>query len=315
MPKFHILNIRPENWSPCIKLKIFGIKVGAPTPSICRGDILFARRLRNGGPEYGVKGLWYLTKTEPVRSPRDVPWTDAQYASILHYSPLVHEFRGMFSEDFRGWQSTKITGLAQIRLNGSIIPLKSSEARDYLQNILNELGTELKVEADYLGRTVVVEEFLLEQLVGLGGHSSSTKRETPPPHSQPTPPPPQHTPTRSNNIDIVGARLECPILNYEPVNELGVVVLFGFYMQDLGFSHLEQIRSKFPDAIGMMQLPDGRLQRARIEFEYESKNFEQHNHDPNGCDIIICWVHNWRNCPERIRVFELKSFIENLEEN
>jgi len=41
-----------------------------------------------------------------------------------------------------------------------------------------------------------------------------------------------------------------------------------------GFSHVEQIQSKYPDAIGMLQLSNGRLRRVAIEFEYESKNFE-----------------------------------------
>jgi len=49
---------------------------------------------------------------------------------------------------------------------------------------------------------------------------------------------------------------------------------------------MEQIRTEFPDAIGMRRLQDGRLQRVRIEFEYENKNFERHCHDPSACDVI-----------------------------
>jgi len=62
----------------------------------------------------------------------------------------------------------------------------------------------------------------------------------------------------------------------------------------------------------MRILEDGRLQRVRIEFEYESKNFERHGHDPSACDVIVCWVHNWNDCPPNIQVIELKSFIENM---
>jgi len=308
MHKFHILNIKRENWNPCIQHRIFGIKDGAPTPAMNLGDILFARMLRNGTNEYGVKGIWYLTKKEAVTPQTLVPWRDAVYATIIHYQPLIQEFGGIFSEDFRGWQSTKITGLAQLRLNGSIIPLHISESRDYLRNILLELESELNFSAEYNGKSVNVKTFLLELLQELQTPAQPIKQLV-----IPTPKPSPQTP-RVRQPEVVGARLECPILNYEPVNELGVVVLFGFYMKDLGFSHLEQIRIRFPDAVGMLQLPDGRLQRVRIEFEYESKNFEQHNHDPNDCDIIVCWIHNWRNCPEHLQVFELKSFIENLSE-
>jgi hypothetical protein len=26
-----------------------------------------------------------------------------------------------------------------------------------------------------------------------------------------------------------------------------------------------------------------------VEFEFESRNFLKHKHDPNGCDVIVCW--------------------------
>src|SRR5438067_12099626 len=40
----------------------------------------------------------------------------------------------------------------------------------------------------------------------------------------------------------------------------------------------------------------GRWQRVRIEFEFESKSFYQHGHPLNGCDVIVCWRHNWDKC-------------------
>lgn len=33
----------------------------------------------------------------------------------------------------------------------------------------------------------------------------------------------------------------------------------------------------------------GRWERVRIEFEHKSSNFD---HDPKGCDIIVCWEDN-----------------------
>jgi len=306
MVNVFVLNIKRENWHPCIEHKIFGIKVGAPTPAMNRGDILLARLLKNGTNEYGVKGIWYFKEYEAVSSQTFVPWTDAQYSTILHFEPLVLEFNGIFSEDFRGWESEKIRGLAQIRLNASVVSLKSQEARDYLHSILSELGDELEVNVNYNGREVNLKTLLQEIINELGERIQT---------SQPivtTRPLPSRDTQRIRSADVVGERIESAILNYAPLNELGVVLLFGFYMQELGFSHLEQIRTEFPDAIGMQRLPNGRLQRVRIEFEYESKNFEQHNHNPDQCDILVCWIHNWRNCPSNLQVIELKSFIENL---
>jgi hypothetical protein len=47
----------------------------------------------------------------------------------------------------------------------------------------------------------------------------------------------------------------------------------------------------------------------KIEFEYESRNFLRHMHDPNGCDLIVCWEHNWPECP--LEVIELKKAVSN----
>lgn len=35
----------------------------------------------------------------------------------------------------------------------------------------------------------------------------------------------------------------------------------------------------------------------RAEVEVNSSNFVAHGHDTNGCDLIICWKHNWPECP------------------
>jgi hypothetical protein len=50
----------------------------------------------------------------------------------------------------------------------------------------------------------------------------------------------------------------------------------------------------------------------RIEFEYASRNFLEHQHDPKGCDIIVCWVHNWPECPEWIEVIELSKIVKQI---
>jgi hypothetical protein len=50
----------------------------------------------------------------------------------------------------------------------------------------------------------------------------------------------------------------------------------------------------------------------RIEFEFESRNFRDHEHPASGCDVIVCWRHNWDDCPENIEVVELSGVIKSL---
>ncbi|MGH9566113.1 MAG: homing endonuclease associated repeat-containing protein [Candidatus Angelobacter sp.] len=94
-----------------------------------------------------------------------------------------------------------------------------------------------------------------------------------------------------------------------PVNELGVVFLFGVLARELGFVVL-RIRPGFPDCIALRRLENGRWQWVRIEFEFESRNFLAHDHDPAGCDLIVCWEHNWANSP--VEAIELKSKMEDI---
>jgi hypothetical protein len=93
-----------------------------------------------------------------------------------------------------------------------------------------------------------------------------------------------------------------------PVNELGVMVLFGMVAAGLGLQ-VESVQGKFPDCIARRQVAPGKWQYLRNEFEYESKNFKLHGHDPKGCDMIVCWRHNWKECPAGIEVVELCKLI------
>jgi len=87
----------------------------------------------------------------------------------------------------------------------------------------------------------------------------------------------QDRPTYGNPMDFRGLR-------HKPVNEQGVVFLFGMLAKELGY----------------------------IEFEFESRNFRDHGHPASGCDVIVCWRHNWKECPRSIEVVELSSVIESL---
>ena len=107
--------------------------------------------------------------------------------------------------------------------------------------------------------------------------------------------------TYGNPIDFRGLR-------HEPVNEQGVVFLFGMVAKELGYM-VEAVQTGFPDCEAKRQVEGGRWQRVRIEFEFESRNYD---HPTDGCDVIVCWRHNWPDCPPHIEVLELRSVITSL---
>jgi hypothetical protein len=109
---------------------------------------------------------------------------------------------------------------------------------------------------------------------------------------------------------VLGAPLPLGGLVYAPVNEAGVVFLFGMLAHRLGF-RVEYLQSAFPDCEAVRETQPGRWQRVRIEFEYESRNFLTHRHPAAECDVIVCWRHNWAECP--LDVVELRREIERRE--
>jgi hypothetical protein len=105
---------------------------------------------------------------------------------------------------------------------------------------------------------------------------------------------------------LLGAPTRLHAFPYEPVNEMGVMVLFSMMAQQLGFV-IESVQAGFPDCEAKIEVEPGRWQHFRIEFEFESRGFKLHGHDPGQCDLIVCWRHNWKNCPPHIQVLELSS--------
>lgn len=114
----------------------------------------------------------------------------------------------------------------------------------------------------------------------------------------------QDRPTYGNPIDFRGLR-------HEPVNEQGVVFLFGMVARELGYM-VEAVQQGFPDCEAKRQIEKNKWQRVRIEFEFESRTFRDHGHSPDGCDVIVCWHHNWPDRPENLEVVELQKVIQSL---
>jgi hypothetical protein len=105
-----------------------------------------------------------------------------------------------------------------------------------------------------------------------------------------------------------GPHLAFRALQHAPLNEAGVVFLFGLLAEDLGFM-VDALRNDFPDCEARRRVENGaRWVPIRIEFEFRSRNFRHHGHDPAGCDLVVCWEHDWPDCP--LEVLELKSAVE-----
>ena len=105
-------------------------------------------------------------------------------------------------------------------------------------------------------------------------------------------------------------------LVHAPMNEQGVVFLFGMIFKELGYT-IERVQAGFPDCKAKKETTTKKgnftypsFEDVSIEFEFESKSFFTHGHNISQCQLIICWRHNWPDCP--IEVLELKSAIQKL---
>lgn len=148
-------------------------------------------------------------------------------------------------------------------------------------------------------------------LAWIEGKPTTSRAPTP---VAPTPPTsvPTETPSsvgRKPKGRTFGPPLNFRELRYEPINEAGVIYLFGMVARELGFV-VESIATGYPDCDAKRRTSRGLYEAVRIEFEFKASNFATHRHDPAGCDLIVCWEDDWPNCP--VDVLELKDEIKKL---
>ncbi|MEE9186646.1 MAG: hypothetical protein V3U10_01280 [Bacteroidota bacterium] len=146
----------------------------------------------------------------------------------------------------------------------------------------------------------VPEALLLAQKDRLNGDERRTKQSAPAVRG---------SLTKSTSSRRYGSVVDFRCLRYAPTNELGVIFLFGMVAEELGFV-VENIQGPFPDCDAKRKQDDGSHERVRIEFEFNSSHFEDHGHNPDECDVIICWEHDWADCP--LEVIELSSVVQTL---
>lgn len=104
---------------------------------------------------------------------------------------------------------------------------------------------------------------------------------------------------------VYGEPMHAP-LNCAPTCENGVIFAFGTVAKELGFS-VTRMQTACPDCEALRKIGPNRWVPTKIEFENESRNFLTHMHSLDDADLIVCWTHNWPECP--LEVLELKRVI------
>ena len=83
-----------------------------------------------------------------------------------------------------------------------------------------------------------------------------------------------------------------------------LIFLFGRIFRYLNFDSIFIKHERAGDFDATIWMDN---QELILEFEVMSSHF---NHDPEKCDLIVCWEHNWKECPPNIDVLELKYLWE-----
>ena len=241
----------------------------------------------------------------------------------------THYIYTLFPEG--GW--TDVCKKAGLKTEGTGYPIEEESLLEEFHRIASQMG-KIPTWKQFQAKSKVSADTLRKRLGGTQGTlrkygewlnvnepnsplltelSSKSKHEIPPPPTQTVQRTfPQATQWPRNGATEFGAPISFRGLTHAPINEHGVVYLFGMVSYELGFI-VEAIQSTFPDceAKRCVDAKRNRWQRVKIEFEYQSSNFRQHGHDPGQCDLIVCWEHDWPECP--LEVLELRSVINELD--
>jgi hypothetical protein len=110
---------------------------------------------------------------------------------------------------------------------------------------------------------------------------------------------------------VYGEPLGLAAMAHAPTNEMGVLFLFGILAADLGF-RVDRVQAAFPDCEAKREVAPGKWEGVLVELELYSRNFKSHRHDSRGCHVIVCWKHNWPDCPEWLEVIELSKVVKRL---
>ena len=247
-----------------------------------------------------------------------------QTVSRRHFARHGHFSPSAVERCFGSWsQALRSAGLGVTTTN---LPLSDGELEAEFQRVRQELGkaptrsefaahsrhSPTVYERRFGGWRTAVAHYLGPQ--GADTSASHLERGASPVAGESIP---RHRTTRpgvevSKGKRVFGAPLNFRGLRNEPIDEQGVVFLFGMVAHELGFL-VESVRTPFPDCRAKRREKRGYYVEVDIEIEFKSGNFREHGHPPDECDLVVCWEHDWPECP--VEVLELKSAIRELAPN
>ena len=182
------------------------------------------------------------------------------------------------------WQMTRRTGLSTSTLGAR----RFGGYRDFKRRAIEQLVQSKRTMPKYIRR--LLDEELASLLAAVPARAEDRSSSTP--HRQ-------------------GRTLHFRQFIYAPTGEPDVVSLFGAVAEELGFEIVGN-RSPFPDCEARRKVPGRRehFVRCMIEYEYSSSDYRRHRHPATGCDLVVCWKHDWPKCP--VEVLELSQAITKL---
>jgi hypothetical protein len=100
--------------------------------------------------------------------------------------------------------------------------------------------------------------------------------------------------------DLIGKRN----IVYAPINRAGVLVMFARLLDE--FDMLLEETSPDGDYVIVRRRVDTGWERVKVGLAYKSSEFNDFDIDDG--DLLICWNHDWPECP--VTPFELRSLFE-----
>lgn len=92
-------------------------------------------------------------------------------------------------------------------------------------------------------------------------------------------------------------------LLFSPRNHEEVTYLFAVLHREIGFPYITLIQKEYPDITAI----DSKGETKRIEIELYASQFD---HDPSGCDYIVCWENDKEEKPAKFpEIIALKDYL------
>lgn len=229
------------------------------------------------------------------------------YSNLMRACGLGKPYEGLripMGTLFEGWatltrQLKRVPTVTEFRELGkySTAPmLRRCHQWSAVPRVMYEYAVEMSLEKEWLDVVGIIKDHLVNK--NMANRYMANQGKWPASGSG--------RPKIKKDRPVYGQLFSPGALVHTPTNEAGVMFLFATMALELGFM-ATIIRTAFPDCEALREVEPGRLQRVFIEFEYESRNFLVHGHKVGGCDIIVCWINNWQECP--LEVIALSEII------